>query len=114
MTRSGNNLSRIGLMRSENSQHPRPGVTVLEKNPADVPSRGLTPLKLFVNTLRRNGPDWLRNGEGECNQDDPAMPDKCTTEMRSADRKLVHSLLNTDSTTGLKQIIKIEKYSSFS
>ena len=83
-------------------------------NPANVPSRVLTPLELSVNTLWRNGPDWLRNGEEECNQDSLEMPEECTTEMQSADRKLVHSLLNTGSLTGLKQIIRVENYSSLS
>lgn len=71
-------------------------------NPADVPSSwGLTPLELSVNKLWRNGPEWMGNDEGDCDQDVLEMPKECTSEMRSADRKLTHSLLNTDSPTGL-------------
>jgi hypothetical protein len=64
--------------------------------------------------LWRNGPDWLRDGGEYCDHDCLEMPEECATEMRSADRRLVHSLLNTDPATGLKQIIRIEDYSSLS
>lgn len=81
-------------------------------NPADVPSRGLTPLELSVSVLWGTGPDWLSDGGVIEELLFTEMPEKCVTEMKAAERKEVHSLLMSNSTTGLGELMRCEDYSS--
>lgn len=65
-----------------------------------------------MNSLWRNGPDWLSRGEyGEAPELEP--PQECLAEMRAKDLKSVHGLLTTGETTGISQIINCEDYSSW-
>ena len=47
-------------------------------NPADIPSRGLTPKELATSKL---GPDWLSDGVVICDSPLSTMPKECRTEM---------------------------------
>ena len=80
-------------------------------NPADLPSRGLTPKELTTSKLWMNGPDWLSDSVF-CDSLLPTMPEECRTEMRAKDPKKTIELLTTAELTSIGQLIKCEHFSS--
>ena len=84
-----------------------------KSNPADLPSRGLTPSELANHTWWFKGPDWLVDVEPEESQASQ-MPDECIAELRAKDRKAVCnvSLLAVTERVEISQFIDPEKYSN--
>ena len=59
-------------------------------NPADMPSRGISPKQLEMSLMWRHGPDWLpKFSPAERTEEEP-MPEDCTTEMKNTSS---HTLL---------------------
>ena len=81
-------------------------------NPADLPSRGLTPLELAVSQLWRRGPEWLQTGF-EPSRPDPVepMPEECALELKSIQS---HSLVAGESSATIESILDPARYSSLS
>lgn len=83
-------------------------------NPADIPSRGLTPMQLSASQLWMNGPDWLKDGMITASPLPQKMPEECELEMRVVDRQRSLGLLTTDTLPGISQIMTCEEFSSLS
>ena len=86
-----------------------------ETNPADLPSRGLTPLQLSSSKLWYNGPEWLSEPTSHPPQvSEPSdVPQECLVEIRSRPQP-VHSLATVEPTPMLRNVITPEKYSTMS
>ena len=82
-------------------------------NPADLPSRGLTPIELSFSKLWRNGPEWLGPDFECCPQmSDDGMPEQCTVELKTGNRsELPHTLL-THQTLGIGHVVDCERFST--
>ena len=91
------------LLPSSGWQH-CPGV----ENPADLPSRGLSPIELACSELWAEGPKWLGSLVAKDGPQDVPMPEDCAVELRVADRLPAMGLLVTEATPD----IDCKRYSS--
>ena len=83
------------------------------ENPADLPSRGLSPLELSLSSLWIKGPRWL--GEPACDDHikDTPMPSEFAAEMRGRDSDAALNLFVASEVPSLNQVIRYEDFSSF-
>lgn len=77
-------------------------------NPADIPSRGVTGTELAASKLWRKGPDW---------SDFPMqlpeeIPEQCVVEMKAAECKSTHNILNPSQMLSVSVVIDCECYST--
>ena len=84
-----------------------------QDNPADIPSRGITPKGLINNKMWWSGPDWLIHCPEDNTTEELAMPAECTVEMKVV-TPITHSLLTPGSSpsVNLEQLIPCKNYST--
>ena len=90
-----------------------------KNNPADIPSRGMSPLELSESALWTEGPTWL-NENGESGSDEfnsERLPQECLEEMKAGDREkwkseTSSSLLVTAEAVGIAKIMTCEDFSN--
>ena len=83
-------------------------------NPADLPSRGLTPLVLSVSQAWRQGPEWLRLGlaPGSSNLEQENMPGECVKELRDIQSQSM--VVVGPKELGIEAVIDFQNYRTFS
>ena len=80
------------------------------ENPADLPSRGLSPTELAQSKLWTDGPEWLRTPSNCDSIQDMPMPSECADEMKVADRQAL-SLLTPIESQSLDRVMECEQFS---
>ena len=84
-----------------------------KENPADIPSRGVTPQELARSMLWHHGPSWLTHNYLDDEEDELQMPVESLEEMKSKDRKIVHSMMTAHETSiDLGQVICCTDFSN--
>ena len=74
-----------------------------KENPADIPSREMTPSELRGNRLWRHGSDWLVGFIKETQELD--IPEACLKELKIAQPKETLTLFNSSESTGLSVVM---------
>ena len=82
------------------------------ENPANLPSRGLTPTELATNQLWKCGSDWLKTPEPLCMTPSLEIPEPCLGELKASSKVGVHSLLTPQLPYRIGNIIDIKRFSS--
>ena len=82
-----------------------------KENPADIPSRGITPQELFQSNMWSNGPAWLQTTSNPSPVPEE-MPESCLAELKGVTPRVVHGLLATQTYTNLGDIISIQRFST--
>ena len=79
-------------------------------NPADLPSRGLSPIELSVSQLWKRGPEWLQTGlKPSAQEHDAQIPSECASELKTGQS---HSLLASKSSS-IESILDPARCSTF-
>lgn len=83
-----------------------------KENPADLPSRGLTPLELSASALWRRGPIWMSESDDLPTPDLSDMPGDCASEEKKTSKTASHNLLNPSLIVGIGALMRCQDFSS--
>ena len=84
-----------------------------KENPADIPTRGLTPAELASSQLWRHGPEWLRTPKPPCVlPSSETIPESCLAELKAPPKVGVHSLLTPQLPCRISNVVDIKRVSS--
>ena len=82
-----------------------------QDNPADLPSRGITPRELAESDLWPTEPVWLKNADlGRSHHSQ--MPEECLVEVRHDRTEVTHGLLMPVESPAIEQLLNCKDYSS--
>ena len=70
----------------------------------------MRPIKLSVNLIWRNGPDWPIESEKKATE--LQMLEDCLPEVKKKDKGVAHNLLAVGESRGIGQAMDCKKYSS--
>ena len=104
----GNRVASIHTVVPPSNWYHCPG----KENPADIPSRGMTPSELSQNTLWLSGPSWLQTLEGIAEGPDTnlVMPQECQLELKVT--SVSNMLIATeDQGVNIAELINCERFS---
>ena len=83
-----------------------------DQNPADVASRGTTPLELLVDKLCREGPKLSLDHSVSAEPSDLDVPLECLEELRAREKRAVHGLLVSETVkSGIGSLIEVQDFS---
>ena len=82
------------------------------ENPADILSRGVTPLELSQSSMWKRGPTWLQTASMSSTAIPESLPESCLAELKNVNPKKVQNLLKTQTCFNLGDIISIEQFST--
>ena len=80
-------------------------------NPADMPSRGVSPKELEDSLLWRHGPSWLLSIPSDGQNEEITMPEECVEEIKVKAYMPSHSLLISTESGGICKVINCEQFS---
>ena len=83
------------------------------KNPADLPSKGISISDLLCDPLWLTGPPWLLNPLNR-EEDTMTLPEECLEEMKKSAKNYFTLIAVQEKTAGIDQVISCDKFSSFS
>ena len=87
-----------------------------QENPADIPSRGISPTELSKSLLWRHGPNWLVHPTDVLhgNEGNSVMPELCLEELKIKQGDVTHTLLNSDEIVDLGCVMDCKNFSKLS
>ena len=104
-----NRAIEIAKLTDKSSWRHCPG----KENPANLPSRGITPIELSVSALWRFGPPWIKGGDNALSPEPADMHSDCVSELKGTGKaNNTHILLIPSPAIGIGKRMSCQDFSS--